>query len=31
MVMEFAAKGTIADWFRDYGSFSERMTWFMFK
>jgi serine/threonine protein kinase len=31
MVMEFAAKGTIADWLRDYGSFSERITWFTFK
>ncbi len=31
MVMEFAAEGTIADWLRDYGSFNERMTQFMFK
>jgi serine/threonine protein kinase len=29
--MELAAKGTIADWLRDKGSFSEGMAWAMFK
>jgi serine/threonine protein kinase len=29
--MELAAKGTIADWLRDSGSFSEGMAWAMFK
>jgi tRNA A-37 threonylcarbamoyl transferase component Bud32 len=31
MVMELAAKGTIADWLREFGSFSEGMAWAMFR
>jgi tRNA A-37 threonylcarbamoyl transferase component Bud32 len=31
MVMELASKGTIANWLRDFGSFSEDMAWAMFR
>jgi serine/threonine protein kinase len=31
IVMELAAKGTIADWLRDRGSLSENTAWAMFK
>jgi len=31
MIMEFALNGTVADWLRDKGSFSEVTAWEMFK